>query len=49
MITSTTNFNTIILTTYFYRVTIPEVAYVRFASLTSWWWADCARNMYRNL
>jgi len=26
-------------------VTIPEAAYVQFASLTSWWWADCARNM----
>jgi hypothetical protein len=26
------------------RVTIPEAAYVQFAS-TSWWWADCARNM----
>jgi hypothetical protein len=31
------------------RVTIPEAAYVQFASLTSWWWAECARNMYRNL
>jgi len=29
----------------FYRVTIPEAAYVQFASLTSWWWADCPRNM----
>ena len=27
------------------RVTIPEAAYVQFASLISWWWADCARNM----
>jgi len=27
------------------RVTVPEAAYVQFASLTSWWWADCARNM----
>jgi len=27
------------------RVTIPEVAYEQSASLTSWWWADCARNM----
>jgi len=26
------------------RVTIPEAAYVQFVS-TSWWWADCARNM----
>jgi len=31
------------------RMTIPEAAYVQFASLTSWWWADCAGNMYRNL
>jgi len=31
------------------RVTIPEAAYVQSASLTSWWWADCARNMQRNL
>jgi hypothetical protein len=30
------------------RVTIPEAAHVQFASLTSWWWADCARNT-RNL
>jgi len=27
------------------RVTIPGAAYVQFASLTSWWWADCDRNM----
>jgi len=27
------------------RVTIPEAAYLQFESLTSWWWADCARNM----
>jgi len=27
------------------RVTIPEAAYVQFGSLTSWWWADCTRNM----
>jgi len=27
------------------RVTIPKAAYVQFASLTSWWWADCARNV----
>ena len=27
------------------RVTIPEATYVHFASLTSWWWAECARNM----
>jgi len=27
------------------RVAIPEAAYVQFASLTSWWRADCARNM----
>ena len=33
--TCTTNFNAIIETTYFYRVTIPEAAYVLFASLTS--------------
>jgi len=26
-------------------VTIPEAAYVQFASSTSCWWADCARNM----
>jgi len=26
------------------RVTIPEAAYVQFTSLTSWWWAECARN-----
>jgi len=25
-------------------VTIPEAAYVQFTS-TSWWWAECARNM----
>jgi len=31
------------------RVTIPGAAYVQFASSTSWWWADCARNMWRNL
>ena len=31
------------------RVTIPEAAYVQFSSLTSWWWADCAWNMQRNL
>ena len=31
------------------RVTIPEAAYVQFASLTFWWWAECARNTYRNL
>ena len=30
------------------RVTIPEAAYVQFASLT-WWWVDCAQNMYRHL
>jgi hypothetical protein len=30
-------------------VTIPEAAYVQFASWTSWWWAECARNMYRIL
>jgi len=27
------------------RVMIPEAAYVQFASSTSRWWADCARNM----
>ena len=27
------------------RVTIPEAAYVQFTSLTSWWWAECVRNM----
>jgi hypothetical protein len=27
------------------RVTIPEAASVKFVSLTSWWWAECARNM----
>ena len=27
------------------RVTIPEAEYVQSASLTSWWWAECARNM----
>jgi len=27
------------------RVTIPEAAYVQFASSTSWWWADCAQNV----
>jgi len=26
-------------------VTIPEAAYVQSASLNSWWWADCARNI----
>jgi hypothetical protein len=26
-------------------IRIPETAYVQFASLTSWWWADCAQNM----
>jgi len=26
-------------------VTIPKAAYVQFASWTSWWWAECARNM----
>jgi len=26
-------------------VMIPEAAYVQFASLTSWWWADCTQNM----
>jgi len=26
------------------RVTIPEAAYVKFASLISWWWAGCARS-----
>ena len=31
------------------RVKIPEAAYVQFASLTTWWWTDCARNMQRNL
>ena len=31
------------------RVTIPEAAYLQSASLTSWWWADCVRNMWRNL
>ena len=31
------------------RVTMPEAAYVQFASLTSCWWAECAQNMYRNL
>jgi len=31
------------------RVMIPEAACVQFASLTSWWWAECARNMQRNL
>jgi len=30
---------------HLHRVTIPEAAYVQFASLASWWWADCARNM----
>jgi len=27
------------------RVTIPETAYLQFARWTSWWWAECARNM----
>jgi len=35
MIASATNFGAIIKTTHFYRVTIPEAAYVQFASLTS--------------
>jgi len=26
-------------------VTIPEAAHVQFTSMTSWWWAECARNM----
>jgi len=30
---------------YLQRVKIPEAAYVQFASWTSWWWADCVRNM----
>jgi len=45
LIASATNFSTIIKTTHFYRVTIPEAAYVQFALLTSWWWAECAWNM----
>jgi hypothetical protein len=26
-------------------VTIPEAAYVQFGSLTTWWWAECARKI----
>jgi len=33
------------LDSHLQRVTIPQAAYVQFASWTTWWGVECARNM----